>query len=157
MSHNVPLILLIEDEYQIRYFLRVALTNNGYRLIETATAQEGLVQAAMHPPDLVLLDLGLPDLDGLEVIRRLREWTAVPILILSVRDDEAEKVLTLDAGADDYLTKPFGVSELLARIRVALRHATHRPQVAERSLFQVADLRVDLATRQVFVGTRKST
>jgi two-component system KDP operon response regulator KdpE len=152
MSNNMPLVLLIEDERRIRYFLRVTLTNSGYRLIETTTAQEGLVQAAKHPPDLVLLDLGLPDLDGLEVIRRLREWTAAPILVLSAREQEADKVLALDAGADDYLTKPFSVNELLARIRVALRHATYLTQDADPSVFCVGDLRVDLAKRQVFVA-----
>jgi two-component system KDP operon response regulator KdpE len=152
MSNNTPLVLLIEDERQIRYFLRVALTNNGYRLIEATTAQEGLVRAATHSPDLVLLDLGLPDLDGLEVIRRLREWSAVPIIVLSVREREADKVLVLDAGADDYLTKPFGVGELLARIRVALRHASHLTQGADNSVFTVGDLRVDLAKRQVSVA-----
>jgi two-component system KDP operon response regulator KdpE len=152
MSNNAPLILLIEDEYRIRYFLRVTLTNNGYRLLETTTGQEGLVAAATHPPDLVLLDLGLPDLDGLEVIRRLREWTVTPIVVLSAREQEADKVLALDAGADDYLTKPFGVSELLARIRAALRHATPLLQGADNPVFNVGDLRVDLAKRQVFVG-----
>jgi two-component system KDP operon response regulator KdpE len=150
MSNNTPLLLLIEDEYRIRYFLRVTLTNNGYRLIEATTAQEGLVQAATHPPDLVLLDLRLPDLDGLEVIRRLREWTAVPIVVLSAKEREEDKVLALDAGADDYLTKPFGVSELLARIRVALRHATHLTQAADHPIFNVGELRVDLAQRRVF-------
>jgi two-component system, OmpR family, KDP operon response regulator KdpE len=152
MSNNVPLLLLIEDEARVRYFLRVTLTHNGYRLVEATTAQEGLVQVATHPPDLVLLDLGLPDLDGLEVTRRLREWTAVPIIILSAREQEEDKVLALDAGADDYLTKPFGVSELLARIRVALRHTTDLTQAAAAPVFQVGDLRVDLAKRQVFVA-----
>jgi two-component system KDP operon response regulator KdpE len=152
MSNNTPLVLLIEDESRIRYFLRVTLTNNGYRLIEATTAQEGIVQAATHPPDLVLLDLALPDADGMEVIRRLREWTAVPIVVLSVREEEADKVLALDAGADDYLTKPFGVSELLARIRVALRHATPLLQEVDNPVFHVGDLRVDLAKRQVFVA-----
>jgi two-component system KDP operon response regulator KdpE len=152
MSNNAPLLLLIEDEYRIRYFLRITLTNSGYRLVEATTAQAGLVQAATHPPDLVLLDLGLPDLDGLEVIRRLREWTPVPIIILSAREQEEDKVLALDAGADDYLTKPFGVNELLARIRVALRHATTLTQAADHPVFTVGDLRVDLAKRQVFMS-----
>lgn len=155
MPENAPLILVIEDEIQIRRFLRVALTGSNYRLIEAVTAQDGLVQAATRQPDLVILDLGLPDRDGLQVIKDLRAWTAVPIIILSARQQENDKVLALDAGADDYLTKPFGVSELLARIRVALRHASRTAQTAEPALFTVGDLRVDLAQRQVFVGEQE--
>lgn len=155
MPENAPLILVIEDEIQIRRFLRVALTGSNYRLIEAVTGQDGLVQAATRQPDLVILDLGLPDRDGLQVIEDLRTWTAVPIIILSARQQENDKVLALDAGADDYLTKPFGVSELLARIRVALRHATRTTQTAEPALFTVGDLRVDLAQRQVFVGEQE--
>ena len=113
-------MLVIEDELQIRRFLRAALSNHGYTLVEAATAQAGLLQATTRPPALVILDLGLPDLDGLEVTQRLREWTAVPIIVLSARGQEQDKIAALDAGADDYLTKPFGVGELLARMRVAL-------------------------------------
>lgn len=155
MPENAPLILVIEDEIQIRRFLRVALTGSNYRLIEAVTGQDGLVQAATRQPDLVILDLGLPDRDGLQVIEDLRTWTAVPIIILSARQQENDKVLALDAGADDYLTKPFGVSELLARIRVALRHASRTAQTAESTLFTVGDLRVDLAQRQVFVSEQE--
>jgi len=146
-----PLILIIEDEPPIRRFLRAALTASNYRWSEAGTAQEGLAQAALRPPDLVVLDLGLPDMDGLEVIRQLRGWSAVPIIILSARQQEGDKVLALDAGADDYLTKPFGVAELLARIRVALRHAARSRSGSESPLFEVGDLRVDLSLRQVIV------
>ena len=116
------LILLIEDEPQMRRFLRITLQTQGYRLIESATAQDGLMQATTRNPDVVLLDLGLPDLDGLEVTKRLREWNQTPIIVISAREQEQDKVKALDAGADDYLTKPFNAGELLARIRVALRH-----------------------------------
>ena len=133
MSEQGPLILIIEDEPPIRRFLRAALTASNYRWSEAGTAQEGLAQAALRQPDLVVLDLGLPDMDGLEVIRQLRDWSAVPIIILSARQQEGDKVLALDAGADDYLTKPFGVAELLARIRVALRHATRSASGSEKS------------------------
>ena len=122
-----PLVLLIEDEPQMRRFLRTALSANDYRLVEAATAREGLAQAAGRNPDVILLDLGLPDRDGLDVARELRGWSAVPIIVLSARGREQDKVAALDLGADDYLTKPFGVDELLARIRVALRHAARRP------------------------------
>jgi two-component system KDP operon response regulator KdpE len=151
MSDQEPLILAIEDEQPIRRFLRTALTNHGYRFVEAATAQDGLAQATTRPPDLVVLDLGLPDLDGLEVIRQLREWTALPIIILSARGQESDKISALDAGADDYLTKPFGVGELLARIRVLLRHAAQVGQ-KEEPLFTTGDLKVDLSKRQVWRG-----
>lgn len=152
MSENTPLILVIEDELPIRRFLRAALSASSYRLLEAGAAQDGLAQAALRQPDLVILDLGLPDLDGLEVIRRLREWSAVPIIILSARQQEGDKVLALDAGADDYLTKPFGVAELLARVRVALRHASQSAGGMASPVFVSGDLRVDLALRQVFVA-----
>ncbi len=125
-----PLILLIDDELPIRRFLRVALGGDGYRLLEAETGEQGLRLAAQQPPDLVILDLGLPDIDGQTVLRRLREWLQAPIVILSVRDQDQQKIDALDGGADDYLTKPFSTGELLARIRVALRHAagpTGRP------------------------------
>ena len=145
-------ILVIEDEPQIRRFLRATLTSHGYKLIESATAQEGLAHAATWLPDLVILDLGLPDLDGVEVARRLREWSSVPILVLSVRDREQDKIAALDAGADDYLTKPFGVGELLARIRVALRHSAQISPEPGDPVFKAGELQVDLARRQVLVN-----
>jgi two-component system, OmpR family, KDP operon response regulator KdpE len=145
-----PLILLIEDEPQMRRFLRTALGSRDYRLVEAATAKEGLAHATARNPDIILLDLGLPDQDGLEVTRALREWSATPIIVLSARGREQDKVAALDLGADDYLTKPFGVDELLARIRVALRHAAHPPGEAPAPVFEAGDLRMDLARRQVF-------
>lgn len=145
-----PVILVIEDDAQIRRFLRTTLTINGYHFLDAMTAQEGLKQVSLQHPDLIILDLGLPDLDGLEVTRRLREWTATPIVVLSVRDKEQDKIAALDAGADDYLTKPFGAGELLARIRVALRHAIRVAQGTDEPVFEVGQLRVDLAHRQVF-------
>ena len=155
MAENPPTVLVIEDEAQIRRFLRATLTANGYQLLEATTAQEGLVQAATRQPEVVILDLGLPDLDGLEVTRRLREWTTMPIIVLSARGQEADKVTALDAGADDYLTKPFSVGELLARLRVALRHATRISQEPGEPTFVLGDLRVDLARRQVYIAEQQ--
>ena len=146
------MVLVIEDEPPIRRFLRPTLTSQGYRLVEAETGEDGLLQAATRQPDLVILDLGLPDLDGLEVIRRLREWTAVPIIVLSARGSESDKVAALDAGADDYVAKPFAVGELLARARVALRHAASAGREGAESTFALGDLRVDLLRRRVFVG-----
>src|SRR5215467_421744 len=117
-----PNALIIDDELQIRRLLRVCLEGNGYRVLEAASGQEGITQAAQHPPDVILLDLGLPDMDGVTVLKRLREWSRVPVVVLSVRDREQDKVAALDNGADDYVTKPFGTAELLARLRVAQRH-----------------------------------
>ncbi|WP_437987693.1 response regulator [Sorangium sp. So ce117] len=151
MAEASPLVLLIEDEPQMRRFLRAMLAARGYRLVETETGAEGIAQATTRNPDLVLLDLGLPDMDGLEVTRRLREWSAVPIIVLSARGQEQDKIDALDGGADDYLTKPFSAGELLARLRVALRHAAHAAHgtKAENSSFKVQDVEVDLARRVV--------
>jgi two-component system KDP operon response regulator KdpE len=146
-----PAVVLIEDEPQIRRFLRPSLCSHGYRLFEGSTGTEGLTEAAMRQPDLIILDLGLPDMDGLEVIRRLREWTQIPIIVLSARGQERDKIAALDAGADDYVSKPFSVGELLARMRVALRHAMRRPGDPGEATFAVGDLRVDLARREVVV------
>src|SRR6266478_8309267 len=128
-------ILLIEDELPIRRFLRPSLTGNGYHLVEAETGEQGVRLAAQQPPDLIILDLGLPDMDGQQVLRRLREWLRAPILILSVRDQEQQKVTALDNGADDYLTKPFSTGELLARIRVALRHSSRLNGDRDSSVF----------------------
>ncbi len=140
------LALIIDDESQIRRLLRFSLEANGYTTHESATAQDGLTQAALLRPDVILLDLGLPDMDGLVVLRRLREWTHTPILVLSVRDADAEKIAALDAGADDYLTKPFSVGELLARLRTAHRHAMPAEQPTVVALGAVS---VDLTRRSV--------
>ena len=157
MTDNRPLILVIEDDLPIRRFLRASLTSHDYDVAEAPSGKEALMLATQRPPDLVVLDLGLPDVDGLEIIRRLREWSAMPILIVSARGQEKDKVAALDAGADDYLTKPFGVGELLARMRVALRHAATlaagKPEQA--AAFTAGDLKADLAARRVFVGQRE--
>jgi two-component system, OmpR family, KDP operon response regulator KdpE len=151
MPEQQPVILVIDDEPAIRRFLCATLANHGYQLAEAATGQDGIAQVTQQKPDVVLLDLGLPDIDGLEVTRRLREWTNVPIIVLSARGQERDKVAALEAGADDYLTKPFGVAELMARMRVALRHAARAAQSADEASFSVGQLRVDLVRRQVFV------
>lgn len=145
-----PLVLLIEDESAMRRFLRAALGTHDFRLVEAGTMREGLAQAAGRNPDVILLDLGLPDGDGLDATRQLREWTTTPIIVLSARGQEQDKIAALDAGADDYLTKPFSVGELLARIRVALRHrsAGGEPPAA----FEAGALKVDLARRSVTVA-----
>jgi two-component system KDP operon response regulator KdpE len=136
----------------MRRFLRAALGAQDYRLVEATTAREGVAQAASRNPDVILLDLGLPDRDGLEVARELREWSATPIIVLSARGREQDKVAALDLGADDYLTKPFGVEELLARIRVALRHAAQPPGAAPDPVFEAGGIRVDLVHREVRRG-----
>ena len=147
MTDPTPLILIIEDEVQMRRFLRASLSSNGSQVAEAETAEGGLVQAATRNPELILLDLGLPDQDGLVVTQRLREWAKTPIIVISARGREEDKIQALDAGADDYLTKPFGVGELLARIRVALRNAA-RGELGT-SQFSVGELKVDLIRRQV--------
>lgn len=140
--------LVIDDEPQIRRLLRVTLEANGYRVFDAATGHDGLVQTAQRKPDVVLLDLGLPDLDGLIVLKRIREWSQVPIVILSVREHEDDKVAALDAGADDYVTKPFNAGELLARLRAALRHGLTAGTGAD-AIFRSGDLEVDLTKRLV--------
>lgn len=151
MPDSKPLILVIEDEAPIRRFLKAALPLNGYRLAEATTGTDGMRLVAAERPAAVILDLGLPDLDGIEVVRQLREWTEVPIVVLSARDLEKDKVAALDLGADDYLTKPFGINELLARLRVAMRHGARRA-TPEPTTFDCGALHVDLAARRVFVG-----
>lgn len=148
-SSNPPIkILVVDDERPIRRFLNASL-GNRYSILEAENGNDAIRMAAMNHPEVIILDLGLPDMNGTDVTRRLREWTDVPIIIISVRDSEEDKVAALDAGADDYLTKPFGMSELLARIRVALRRA-NKPE-AESPIYQSDDLRIDFAKRDVRV------
>ncbi|MBC7810828.1 MAG: response regulator [Burkholderiales bacterium] len=145
-DHDGAHVLIVDDELQIRRFLRISLEANGYHVNETDTGQDAINKTALLHPDLVILDLGLPDMDGLDVLRRLREWTKIPVIVLSVRDGDPDKIAALDAGADDYLTKPFSVDELMARIRVAQRHA--QPEQAEQ-IFTSGSLYVDLSRRLV--------
>lgn len=147
-----PVVLVIDDEPQIRRLLRVTLEANGYRVFDAATGQDGIAQAAQRRPDVVLLDLGLPDLNGVEVLQRLREWSRVPVIVVSVRDREDDKIAALDAGADDYVTKPFNSGELLARLRVAQRRAQ---PAAESSVFHAGALEVDLTARVVKMAGRE--
>jgi len=144
--------MIIEDDAQMRKFLRASLASHGYRLVEAATGAEGLNQAAAYNPDLILLDLGLPDIDGLEVTKRLREWASAPIIVISARGQEDDKINALDSGADDYLTKPFGTGELLARIRVALRHGSRAGQDRIEPVRTVGEIRVDLDKRTVHLA-----
>jgi two-component system, OmpR family, KDP operon response regulator KdpE len=147
-----PVVVLIEDEPQIRRFLRATLSGQNYRLFEVATGADALVEVAQRQPDVVILDLGLPDMDGIQVIRRLREWSTVPIIVLSARGQERDKVGALDAGADDYVSKPFSAGELLARIRVALRHTAGATHEGGEAAFKVGELQVDLLRRHVIVA-----
>jgi two-component system KDP operon response regulator KdpE len=142
-------ILVVDDEAQIRRFLRIALEAHGFAVVEAATGTEGVAKCATEAPDLVILDLGLPDIDGKQVVVRIREWSAVPILVLSVRQSEAEKVATLDAGANDYVVKPFGIAEFLARVRALLRHTGGEAGAREPATISVGDLVVDLARHEV--------
>ena len=150
MSADKTIVLAIEDEAPIRCFLRAYLESQNFRLVEAESGEEGLGLAASHQPALILLDLGLPGMDGLEVIRRIRQWTSTPILVLSARGKEQDKIDALDAGADDYLTKPFSVGELSARMRVALRHAAQTGAgPAADPVFRCGELAVDLAAHRV--------
>lgn len=148
MENKGPRILIIDDETQIRRFLRVTLTGHGYVVKDVGTGKEGLDVVAKFSPDLVVLDLGLPDIDGLDVVRQLREWSKVPVIILSVKEQETDKIAALDAGADDYVTKPFGMGELLARIRAAMRHIAGAD---EQPVLQFDDLIIDLIHRRITV------
>lgn len=145
---NEPRVLVVDDEPQIRRALRVTLRANGYDVLTVATGEEGLDAAAVHPLDLVILDLSLPDMEGVEVCRRIREWSRVPILVLSVRGEDEDKIRALDEGADDYVTKPFSVPELLARMRVALRHAAAMAEGTDTPL-RCGDVEIDIARRVV--------
>jgi two-component system, OmpR family, KDP operon response regulator KdpE len=148
-------VLVVEDEAPIRRFLRAALEARGFKLLEAATGSQALALAASHNPDIILLDLGLPDVDGLEVIKRLREWSHTPIIVISARGKDTEKVAGLDAGADDYLAKPFSVEELAARLRVVIRRLTQSRSGKEEPIFLLGELRVDLAGRMVWMGDRE--
>jgi two-component system KDP operon response regulator KdpE len=155
MASPAPTIIVIEDETSMRRLLKTILAAQGYLVVEAETGRRGLVEAGTRKPDLVILDLGLPDMDGAQVIKCLREWSQIPIVVLSARDQESQKVKALDAGADDYLTKPFGAAELLARVRVALRHAARVAGSAGESEFSVGPLKVDLLNRKVWVADRE--
>lgn len=150
--NNSATIIVIEDEAQIRRFLRTTLASEGYKVIEAETGKQGLNEAATRKPDLIILDLGLPDIDGVEVVKGVRTWSSVPVIILSARSQESDKISALDAGADDYLVKPFGVGELLARIRVALRHVSSNANGEEEGVFSVDELKVDMIHRKVTVS-----
>ena len=149
MISNQPTILVIDDEAQIRKFLRISLIAQGYKVLEAGNGREGLALAALNKPDLLVLDLGLPDMDGQAVLRELREWSHVPVLVLSVRAGESEKVLALDGGANDYVTKPFGIQEFLARIRALLRQAP--AQGGQESALELGPLTIDLGFRRVLL------
>ena len=146
---NKPVVLVIDDEIQIRRLLELTLESSGYKVLLAENGEEGLRRAGMDRPEFIILDLGLPDIDGVQVLKKLREWTRIPVLILSVRDAEKEIIACLDAGADDYLVKPFRTGELLARLRVALRH---QPTVQESAMFETGHLQVDLTARIVTKG-----
>lgn len=154
MTIDATQVLVIEDEVAVRRFLRASLTAHGFRVLEAESGEEGLSLATSHNPDVVLLDLGLPDGDGVEWLARLREWSRVPVIVISARGREDDKVLALDAGADDYLTKPFGVSELLARIRVALRHA-HGVAIPSDAALDLPGLQIDLARHELRIDGRE--
>ena len=154
MSGSGPLVMVVEDEPQMRRFLRASLSSRGFRLLEAATAREVTALVTSHSPEVILLDLGLPDGDGIELARDIRGWSRVPIIVISARGREADKVEALDAGADDYLTKPFGVNELLARIRVALRRAGETGTSVTPG-FQLGPLRIDFVRREVKVDDRE--
>ena len=152
MSETDALVLIVEDEPQMRRFIRVSLSSHEYRVLEAERAADALMLLTSHNPDLVLLDLGLPDADGIDLTRTIRESSRVPIIVLSARGREADKVAALDAGADDYLTKPFGVKELLARMRVALRHARTAASSPDSQVLEFGEVKIDLARREVFRG-----
>jgi len=152
MDYNA-VILIIDDEVQIRRFLKMSLEAHNYKVIEAKTGEEGLMNLSSLKPDLILLDLGLPDMDGKDFLLKLREWSNIPVIILTVKDSEQDKISLLDAGADDYLTKPFGIGELQSRIKVALRHNTGI--VSKDNIFKTANLKIDFSKRLVFVDDRK--
>jgi two-component system KDP operon response regulator KdpE len=155
MANNNPTLVVIEDDPPIRRFLRTSLSAYGFTVHEAENGRQGIVEAGVRKPDLVILDLGLPDMDGVDVIKAIREWSMMPIIVLSARDAEQQKIAALDAGADDYLTKPFGLGELLARLRVALRHSARNPESSQPEVFVSGQLKVDLLKRQVHLGDQE--
>ncbi len=154
MTTKEPSILVIEDDQQIRRFLKVGLESNGYRYLEALQGKDGLAEVATRNPDIVILDLGLPDMDGLDFLITLRDWSRIPVIVLTARDREQDKIQALDQGADDYLTKPFSIGELLARMRVALRHS-QKPTGVEEPIFENGTLKIDFVKRLVFVKDRE--
>ncbi|MDD5274523.1 MAG: response regulator [Methylovulum sp.] len=155
MTNASPIIVVIEDDPAIRLFLRTGLGAHGFKVSEANNGRQGIIEAGVRKPDLIILDLGLPDIDGVDVIKAIRNWSIVPIIILSARSTEQHKIEALDAGADDYLIKPFGLGELLARIRVALRHSASSPVQDQAGVFTTGALKADLLKRQVFVDDRE--
>jgi two-component system KDP operon response regulator KdpE len=155
MTEASPVIVVIEDDPAIRRFLRTGLAAHSFKVFEADHGRQGIIEAGVRKPDLIILDLGLPDMDGVEVIKSIRQWSAMPIIILSARSSEQHKIDALDAGADDYLTKPFGLGELLARIRVAMRHSVSSPAQDQNGIFSTGELKVDLLKRQIFVGDKE--
>jgi len=154
MTTKETFILVVEDDQQIRRFLKVGLENAGFHYLEALQGKDGLSEVATRNPDLVILDLGLPDMDGLDFLRDLRQWSRIPVVVLTARDREQDKIQALDQGADDYLTKPFGIGELLARVRVALRHA-QKTEGEEEPVFENGQLKIDYVKRLVFVKDRE--
>jgi two-component system KDP operon response regulator KdpE len=155
MSQDGPLVLVVEDELQMRRFLRASMSAHGYRVAEAVTAADAVTSASTENPEVILLDLGLPDGDGIDVLRRIREWSRVPVIVISARGRDDDKVAALDGGADDYLTKPFSVDELLARVRVALRHAESARAARDEPVLEFRNLRIDLVRREVKVSDRE--
>jgi two-component system KDP operon response regulator KdpE len=155
MSSSDPIIVVIEDDSQICRFLRTSLSTHGFQVIEAGTGERGVVEVGTRKPELVILDLGLPGMDGIAVIHKIREWSSVPIIVLSARSQESDKIAALDAGADDYLTKPFSIGELLARIRVPLRRAAQLAGGGIETVFRIGDLQVDLSRRCVHIGEQE--
>jgi two-component system, OmpR family, KDP operon response regulator KdpE len=155
MTQANPVIVVIEDDPAIRLFLRTGLGAHGFKVFEADRGQQGIIEAGVRKPDLVILDLGLPDMDGVDVIKAIRAWSAMPIIILSARSTEQHKIEALDAGADDYLTKPFGLGELLARIRVAMRHSICNPAQDQSGVFTTGAMKIDLVKRRVVVDEKE--
>ncbi len=155
MNNTKPVIVVIEDDPQICRFLRTSLSVQDFQVIEAGTGERGIIEIGTRKPELVILDLGLPGMDGIAVIRKVREWSAVPIIVLSARSQESNKIAALDAGADDYLTKPFSIGELLARIRVSLRHTAQFGVDSVETLFCIGELQVDLTRRSVHIGEQE--